>query len=466
MANYILLERIELNANTASVTFANIPQTGYTDLKLVMSSRASVTDSSDPYDLIFTLNSTSTIASRVLRGDGTTVASNSITDRILRGGPVPSNYTSNTFSNGEIYIYNYTGSQYKSWSADNVLENNATGTGMSMVAGLTSITAAITSITLAPNAGSFVQYSTFSLYGVADVNTTPTVAPKATGGNVITTDGTYWYHAFLSSGTFTPQVGLTADCLVIAGGGGGAGQNGGAGGAGGLRLLSSQSFTSSTNYTCTIGAGAAATTPGSNIGLQGTNSSLSGSGFTTINATGGGYGSTGTSGAGGSGGSGGGGGAQAANNSTAGQPGGAGNAGSYSPVEGYAGGQGWGVYSGGGGGGAAAVGASASSSKGGNGGVGATSATLNAFGAATTTGELSSGNYYYAGGGGGATGYTSGTSRSSGGLGGGGLGGVFDNTTNPTAGTANTGGGGGGQPYGLNPTAGGGSGIVIIRYAV
>jgi hypothetical protein len=39
MANYVLLERIELNASAASVTFANIPQTGYTDLKVVLSAR-------------------------------------------------------------------------------------------------------------------------------------------------------------------------------------------------------------------------------------------------------------------------------------------------------------------------------------------------------------------------------------------------------------------------------------------
>ncbi len=32
--NYVLLERTELAASAASVTFANIPQTGYTDLKI------------------------------------------------------------------------------------------------------------------------------------------------------------------------------------------------------------------------------------------------------------------------------------------------------------------------------------------------------------------------------------------------------------------------------------------------
>jgi hypothetical protein len=38
---------------------------------------------------------------------------------------------------------------------------------------------------------------------------------KATGGDSVTTDGTYWYHTFLSSGTFTPTEALTADYLSL-----------------------------------------------------------------------------------------------------------------------------------------------------------------------------------------------------------------------------------------------------------
>jgi hypothetical protein len=167
MANTMtLIASVTVGAGgSANMSFTSIPAT-YTDLILKHSGRASVTDSSDPYDLVFTLNSTSTITSKVLRGDGSAAASNSITDRILRGGSVPSNYTASTFNNGEIYIPNYAGSANKSWSSDSVTENNATGSAQSLVAGLTSITAAITSITIAPLAGNFVQYSTAYLYGV------------------------------------------------------------------------------------------------------------------------------------------------------------------------------------------------------------------------------------------------------------------------------------------------------------
>jgi hypothetical protein len=82
----------------------------------------------------------------------------------------------------------------------------------------------------------FVQYSTFYLYGVAALGTTPAIVPYATGGDTIMTDGTYWYHTFVSSGTFTPAKAISCDYLVVAGGGGGGkGANSGGGGAGGLR---------------------------------------------------------------------------------------------------------------------------------------------------------------------------------------------------------------------------------------
>ena len=168
MANtFELISSYTATGSVANISFTSIPAT-FTDLVLKMSLRSSSIDSLDPYDLIFTLNATSTIASKVLRGNGSTAASNSITDRILRAGPVPSNWTANTFSNGEIYILNYTGSQNKSWSSDAVTENNATSADMSMVAGLTSITDAITSITIARPPGNLVQYSTAYLYGVSN----------------------------------------------------------------------------------------------------------------------------------------------------------------------------------------------------------------------------------------------------------------------------------------------------------
>ena len=71
-----------------------------------------------------------------------------------------------SFGNLEIYFPNYLTSAAKSYSVDSVVENNATAGMASLDAGLTSSTSAITAITLTPNSGSWVQYSTVYLYGV------------------------------------------------------------------------------------------------------------------------------------------------------------------------------------------------------------------------------------------------------------------------------------------------------------
>jgi len=225
--NYVLLERIELNASAASVVFSNIPQTGYTDLKWVASLRA--TDNID-YGTITLNGATTTFSSRRVVGDGSLAASGNRSDNLIFGIN-PSGATANTFANWELYMPNYTGSNAKSFSMDHVTENNASSAVATLNAALWTGTAAVNQITLAPYTGSFVANSTFSLYGLAAVGTTPTIAPKASGGN-ITTDGTYWYHTFLASGTFSPALGLSFAVFVVAGGGGGGANYGGSGGPG------------------------------------------------------------------------------------------------------------------------------------------------------------------------------------------------------------------------------------------
>jgi hypothetical protein len=457
MPSYVLLEKITVGAaGASSVTFSGIPQTGYTDLVVKMSARTTRGYLEDSALMRFNGDSGSNYARKNLYGDGATAGSYGGTytniDFFINGGTA----TASTFGNAEIYISNYTSANYKSVSVDGVTENNATTALALLGAGVWNSTAAITSISITPNSNPFVQYSTFYLYGVAKLGTTPAIVPYATGGDTIMTDGTYWYHAFRSSGTFTPAKGLSCDYLVVAGGGGSSGYYGGGGGAGGLRSATSQSLASGTGYTVTVGAGGAGS--GSTVAGAGSNSS-----FNSLSASGGGQGNTwpNNSGAGYSGGSGGGG-------SLAFAAGGAGNSGSYSPVEGYAGGAGGktgGNESTGGGGGATAVGAAAGNgTTGGNGGAG--SSAFSSWGSVTGTGQNVSGTYWFAGGGGGGTRNTS-SSVGTGGNGGGGAGGL---QAAGVSGTANTGGGGGGGTYEPNtgvPAGGsGGSGIVIVRYAV
>jgi hypothetical protein len=446
-ANYVLLERTELNASAASVTFANIPQTGYTDLKIVLSTRTTDTTANDSTAIALQFNgdTASNYSRRSLVGDGGSATSTNATTTSMRIGFTTTNgCTANTFGNGEFYVPNYTGSTQKSVSADAVAENNsATFIYSALNAGLWTGTAAITSITILTPSFSFLANSTFSLYGLAALGTTPAVAPKASGGNIIDYDGTYWIHTFNTSGTFTPQTGLTCDYLVVAGGGGGsafgsvAGAGGGAGGlrstvtatGGGGSLESALSLTAQA-YTVTVGAGGA-------NGVAGSNSV-----FSTITSTGGGNGGVNAVGA--TGGSGGG-----ASSSSGTKAGGAGTAnqgfagGSGTPNSGGVGGVGTG-----GGGGAGAVGANNNVAlfQGGAGGAGVAVA-------------ISGSSVTYAGGGGGCgDNREPSPTNGAGGSGGGGAG-NFSGTGN--AGGTNTGGGGGGS----SSTGGaGGSGIVIIRY--
>ena len=434
-ANYVLLEKITVGAaGASSVTFSGIPQTGYTDLKVVLSGR---NDQSGIAAVNIAFNgSTANLSYRSIFGDGSSAASYSGTNPQIQYLPGTSQ-TANTFNNAEMYIPNYAGSTNKSFSVDQVQETNATTAYIVPFSGLWSQTAAITSITFSLLTGNFVANSTFYLYGVAKLGTTPVIVPYATGGDTIMTDGTYWYHTFISSGIFTPAKGLSCDVLVVAGGGSGGQGDGGGGGAGGYQIVS-QGVTT-TNYSVTIGAGGSA--PASFRGNSGSNSSFA----SLITSTGGGGGGANAGGfeTGGNGGSGGG-----ACGSGTGIAGGTGISG-----QGFAGGSttsGAPYYGAAGGGGAGAVGGNGTSSGGANGGAGSNSAS--SWASATLTGVSG----YYAGGGGG--GMFGGGPIGAGGLGGGG------NAT--VSGVANTGGGGGGATNNTTNAGNGGSGIVIIRYPI
>jgi hypothetical protein len=442
MANetMVLLEKIVVpSGGASSVTFTSIPQS-YTDLNVLASTRSTGDQASVNYcQLRLELNgNTSNYSDRLLYGiGGLGAGSLSYTNAYVTwaGASTDSTATASTFSNVSIYIPNYASSNNKSISSDGATESNATNSILTLDAGLWANSSAITSLKFTLETGNFAEYSTFYLYGVAKQGVTPTNAPAATGGDKILFDGTYWYHAFTSTGTFTPKKGLSCDILVVAGGGGGAAGAGGGGGAGGLLAFTSQALTT-TGYTVTVGGGGAADT----VGVDSQFGSL------TLVKGGGKGGDSAAGGNGGSGGGGGGGTTYAGGTATSGQ-GNNGGTGGANPFANDAGG---------GGGGAGAVGGNGSA--GGVGGVGGVgSSTYSTWGSATSTGQNSGGTYYYAGGGG-SYGRNGG---SAGGLGGGG---ACSNTTGGTAGTANTGGGGGAfQAAGGSST--GGSGIVIVRYA-
>jgi hypothetical protein len=150
------------SGGASSIDFTSIPST-YTDLVIKISSRANV----DTVSSLISFNGVTTnLSVRNLYGTGSATGSTSFSDARLYGNINSSVRTASTFANGEIYIPNYAGSANKSISADAVEENNGTTAFAGLSAALWSNTAAITSITLTPQTGSYVQYSTATLYGI------------------------------------------------------------------------------------------------------------------------------------------------------------------------------------------------------------------------------------------------------------------------------------------------------------
>jgi hypothetical protein len=451
---YEPIETITLGTATNSVTFSSIPQT-YTDLVLVVNGRKDTAVSTDAFFCRINGDGTNVYGWTEFNGDGTTATTSKITnDGYCRLAVIPGNNAgSTTFGVSIVNFQNYSNSTtFKS-----ILSRGSVTAGQVMVSVSSwQKTDAITSFTLyTAGLGNWAVGSIFTLYGIANVS----VGAKATGGTIMS-DSEYIYHVFTSSGTFTPTQSLTADYLVVAGGGGGGNNSGGGGGAGGYRSSVTASggggpagsplSLTTTAYTVTVGAGGATSTGDTMRGSNGSNSV-----FSTITATGGGGGGTGAP-------------APLLNGLSGGSGGGAhgnGSIGTGTTNQGYDGGLGitdgstYGM--GGGGGGAGVVGQNAPLTGGGNGGNGLFNAITNAV----TQGQLSGGNYYLAGGGGGSGHGASGRSAAgAGGIGGGGAGARGDIGGLGTAGTVNTGGGAGCAQQNGSGNAGGGSGIVIVRY--
>jgi hypothetical protein len=167
---YTLISSVTVGSGgtTNEVTFSSIPQT-YTDLLINISSKSSRSDNPGNWGLMKFNTSSANFSNKPLWGDGSGVTSTSITSNIgyLDNGNTANE--TNVFSNCQLYIPNYTGSNNKSYSIDAVSENNATLAYTYLVAGLWSQTAAITSITFYPDTFTpYRQYSTFYLYGISN----------------------------------------------------------------------------------------------------------------------------------------------------------------------------------------------------------------------------------------------------------------------------------------------------------
>lgn len=308
-------------------------------------------------------------------------------------------------------FYNKTHAVYSTWDFNNTWQENANG--LPTLRGFSHNETLYTSLLMNLSASD------------TNANVQISAANIPASGGIVSYDGKYIVHTFLSNGSINvPSTITNASVLVVAGGGGGWQDNGGGGGAGGLIYMNSNFTINSGNYTIVIGSGGS----GSGTATNGSNSS-----FSTLNAMGGGGGDhvNGGSGSGSS-----------SSTVSSGYPG-----------QGNAGGASLAAFQFGGGGGSGTAGGNGSGTVGGSGGNGTL---ININGTPT----------YYAGGGGAGESSAHSTASGAGGLGGGGAGG-WTTSTSPVAGTSGTNGlgGGGGGGSGYNGVGGsGGSGVVIIRY--
>ena len=317
----------------------------------------------------------------------------------------------------------------------------------------TALTVAIPSAIYGQSVGTSIAITFQNAGGLVSAPSNVTVTAATTGGTKVISGG-YAYHTFTSSGNFVLGVSRNIEYMMVAGGGS-AGSYAGGGGAGGFISGTKNSLAAAT-YPIVIGAG-------------GTNSAGSSSSSQAVGGDGGNTTGLSETAIGGGGG---------ADGGDDGRNGGSGGGSSYANAsDGGSGTSGQGndggtssrgnPYASAGGGGKGSAGSPASSDTNAGAG-GAGEGTFSSWATATSTGD----NGLYAGGGGGGvssgSGYSGGGVAGAAGTGGGGAGGVGG--SGMTAGDANTGGGGGGGGYNgssnLYKPQNGGSGLVILRYAV
>lgn len=152
------------SGGSATIDIQNIPST-YTDLVLKASLRTSGTNRTG---LLSLNNDTANTlySSLYIYGSGSGVAGGKDSAQRYAYWNTFNSDTADTFAYVEIYIPNYNSSNYKSITINSAEENNGSVAYMMLKTFLWSSTSAINRITLTPFDGSWVQYSTATLYGI------------------------------------------------------------------------------------------------------------------------------------------------------------------------------------------------------------------------------------------------------------------------------------------------------------
>ena len=166
---YTLISSNVLSSNTATVTFSSIPST-FTDLVLKMSTRdVSNNNTIAALNVSFNGSSSAVHSTTLIRANGTAASTTRTSSNTFHNIDYTNGSTSlaDTFGSQEVYIPLYTSSQFKTISTTTSQENNTTAAYTTAIAGLSSDTAAITSITIA-TATTLASGSSFYLYGISN----------------------------------------------------------------------------------------------------------------------------------------------------------------------------------------------------------------------------------------------------------------------------------------------------------
>jgi hypothetical protein len=157
------------SGGVSSILFSGIPQT-YTDLVIKASLRSSISATNDYGYLQFNGDTGSNYSYKQLAGNSNATSASSGTSTgalLLRF--TASTAAANVFGDNEIIIPKYLSSANKVATSLTASSNSVSGASSAILSYWTTLwsnTSAITSITLAPASGNFVQYSTVYLYGI------------------------------------------------------------------------------------------------------------------------------------------------------------------------------------------------------------------------------------------------------------------------------------------------------------
>jgi hypothetical protein len=163
------------SGGAANIEFTSIPGT-YTDLVIHLSGRTTRNDTAD--DIGIELNNVTPTGfpdssgnytnKRLLGYSGSTSGVGSDANGGQEAGIASgATATSSSFGSTFIYIPNYTSTNKKSLSTDSVSETNTGNAVQVLIAGLVNLTSAVSSIKLlSRQSGSWVQYTTATLYGI------------------------------------------------------------------------------------------------------------------------------------------------------------------------------------------------------------------------------------------------------------------------------------------------------------